>query len=246
MLPRGLRLVLRDRRLFLLGALPPLITSALMIAVIVVLGVFAGDLVAWMTPFADGWRVAGAFRVIMSIALVLAAVLIMVLTFTALTLSIGAPMYDKISELVDRSEEGAAGPPPGEPIVRAALRAIGQTLVLVGISALVGVVLFALGFLPVVGQTVVPAVAALFGGWMLAGELTGSAFERRGLAGLRSRFAGLRRRRLRVLAFGVPCFLLLSVPLLAVFVFPAAAAGGTLLARSLSSDEPAEVAARRT
>jgi CysZ protein len=77
----------------------------------------------------------------------------------------------------------------------------------------------------------------LFGGWMLATELVGSPLERRGVLTLRARRATLARRRWRTLGLGVPAFLLLSVPFVAVVVFPVATAAGTLLARQLL-DEP--------
>ena len=38
-----------------------------------------------------------------------------------------------------------------------------------------------------------------------------------------------------VLGFGIPAFLLLAIPFLAIVVFPAATAGGTILARRLVS-----------
>jgi CysZ protein len=86
---------------------------------------------------------------------------------------------------------------------------------------------------PVVGQTVVPVLSAIFGGWMLGIELVGAPFERRGLLRLADRRAAMRVRRLRVLGFAVPTFLLLAIPFAGVVVFPVATAGGTILARQL-------------
>jgi CysZ protein len=97
-------------------------------------------------------------------------------------------------------------------------------------------VLFATGFVPVVGQTVVPVISAIFGGWMLAIELVGSAFERRGMLRLADRRAAMRSGGLRVLGFAVPTFVLLAIPLAGAVVFPVATAGGTLLARQLLSE----------
>ena len=100
-------------------------------------------------------------------------------------------------------------------------------------SALGAVLLFGVGFIPVVGQTIVPVVSAIFGGWLLSIELIGSAFERRGLLRLADRRSALRRRRARVLGFAIPIFLLLAIPFVGAAVFPIATAGGTLLAREL-------------
>ena len=90
--------------------------------------------------------------------------------------------------------------------------------------------LFAAGFIQVAGQTVVPVIGALTGGWFLALELVGIPFYRRGLR-LPERRAALRRRRPLALGFGVAVFCCSLIPLGAVLIMPAAVAGGTLLAR---------------
>jgi CysZ protein len=59
---------------------------------------------------------------------------------------------------------------------------------------------------------------------------------------LRGRRELLRGRRLRVLAFAVPTFLLLAVPFVGVVVFPVATAAGTVLARQLVGESTRTVA----
>lgn len=239
LLGRGLALMVRRPRLALLGAIPPLITSLLFTAALVTLFSQLDPLVTRLTPFAAGWAagLALALRVIVGLSLVAGAVMLMVLTFSALTLALGGPVYDRISASVD--DELTAADPAGapqaveEPWTRSLARALRQTLVLVAVSVAAGLLLFVAGFLPVVGQIVVPVVSAAFGGWMLCLELLGSAFERRGRLRLSERRAAMRTRRPRVLGFGVPTFLLLAVPFLSVVVFPVASAAATLLARDL-------------
>ena len=68
---------------------------------------------------------------------------------------------------------------------------------------------------------------------MLGIELVGSTLERRGLTRIADRRRLMGRRRLRVLGFAVPTFLLLAIPFAGAAVFPIATAGGTLLARQL-------------
>lgn len=244
LLGRGMAMVVRRPRMALLGAIPPLITSVLFTAVLVALSAELDPLVAWLTPFADGWSggAALAMRVIVGLSLVAGSVLLMVLTFSALTLALGSPIYDKISESVDDELRAADPVSPSrsadEPLVRdwfgrSAARALGQSLVLIAVSVTVGLVLFLAGFVPVVGQVVVPVVSVVFGGWMLSIELLGSSFERRGRLRLGERRAAMQGSRARVLGFAVPTFLLLAVPFVAVAVFPAATAGATLLARDL-------------
>jgi CysZ protein len=236
LLGRGLRLITRRPRLFLLGAIPPLITSVIFTGLIIALITQLDPAVDWLTPFADGWArgLAKAVRVLIGAALVSGAVLLMVISFTTLTLALGSPLYDKLSESV----EGEFGDVPElkESVARGIFRALRQALALIAVSAVGALVLFATGFVPVVGQTVVPVVSAIFGGWMLSIELVGSAFERRGMLRLADRRAAMRRRRLRVVGFAVPTFVLLAIPLAGAVVFPVATAGGTLLARQLLSE----------
>src|SRR5690606_28919462 len=98
------------------------------------------------------------------------------------------------------------------------------------LTILTGLVLFAFGFIPVVGQTLVPVIGAFFGGWFLSLELTGYTFDARGLR-LRDRRRLLGANRARTLGFGVACYLLFLVPFAAIVVMPAAVAGATILAR---------------
>jgi CysZ protein len=237
LLGRGLRLIVRRPRLFGLGAIPPAVTSLLFVGILIVVFAELQPMVAWLTPFAEAWSPQSQvlFRVLVGTALVAGLVLIMVLTFTALTLAIGSPIYDKLSEAVERE----FGPVPqlDEPVARGAARAVRQSIALIAISVLVTALLFAAGFVPGLGQTVVPVVSAAFGGWILGMELMGSTFERRGLLTLTDRRVAMRRRRARVFGFTIPTFLLLAIPLVGVVVFPVATAAATLLARQLL-DEP--------
>jgi len=233
LLVRGLGLIVRRPRLFLLGAIPPAISSTIFIGVLVVLFAQMDSLVRVMTPFADTWdpRTASVVRVFIGLTLAGGVILLMVISFTALTLAIGSPLYDKISEFVEREFGEVAE--LDEPVSRGVLRNVRQSLGLIGITALVAPMLFAAGSVPVIGQTVVPVTSAVYGGWLLGIELLGSAFERRGLLRLSDRRAAMGRNRFRVLGFAIPTFLLLAIPFAGVVVFPVATAGGTLLARQL-------------
>ena len=233
LLARGLRLIARRPRLFLLGAIPPAITSVIFTGLLIALITQLDPAVEWLTPFADGWArgAATTIRVLVGGALVAGAVLVMVITFTTLTLALGSPLYDKLSESVER--EFGDVPELDESVARGILRALRQAVGLIAVAALGALLLFATGFVPVIGQTVVPVISAIFGGWMLGIELVGSPFERRGSLRLADRRAAMRTRRLRVLGFAVPTFLLLAIPFVGVVVFPIATAGGTILARQL-------------
>jgi len=105
-------------------------------------------------------------------------------------------------------------------------------------AAVWGVLLFALGFIPVAGQTVVPVLGFFVTGFFLTEELTAVALQRRDVA-LRDRLALLRSRKTLIWGFGTPLAVAFLVPFVAVFLMPGAVAGATLLARDLRGEETA-------
>ncbi|MEJ3743295.1 EI24 domain-containing protein [Actinomycetes bacterium KLBMP 9797] len=228
---RGLGMYVRSPRLVGLGLIPALISAIVYTAAFVALIYFVGDLAGAVTWFADGWS-SGAretVRAFAGVAILGVAALIGVLTFTAVTLAIGDPFYEQISARVEQRFGGV----PDEVEVswwRSLRRSLGDSLRLIALSLLIGVPLFAAGFIPIVGQTVVPVLGALVAGWILALELVGVAFTRRGRR-LPERRAALRANRATALGFGVSVFCCFLIPLGAVLLMPAAVIGGTLLAR---------------
>lgn len=233
LLGRGLGLVLRRPRMLGLGLLPALISGVLYAALLTALIVFIGDLAAGVTWFADDWSAdpRDLVRVVAGAALIGISGLIGVLTFTAVTLLIGDPFYEKISGLV---EAGYGGVPDEVEVSlgRSLARSLVDSLRLIGLSVLLGIPLFLAGLIPVVGQTVVPVVGGAVAGWLLAVELTGVPFQRRGRR-LQHRRAALRGNRAMTLGFGVAVFACFLIPLGAVLLMPAAVAGGTLLSRKV-------------
>jgi len=233
LLGRGLGLVLRNPRLLGLGLLPALIAGVLYAAALITLIGFIGDISRAVTFFADdwatGWR--DLIRVLAALAVVGLGGLLGVLTFTAVTLLIGDPFYEKISVLVEARFGGLRDEVEIAfwPSLR---RSLVDSVRLIGLSILFGVPLLLLGFIPVVGQTVVPVLGGAVGGWLLALELTGVPFQRRGQR-LRHRRAALRGNRPLALGFGAAVFASFLIPLGAILLMPAAVAGATLLSRKV-------------
>lgn len=228
---QGLGTYARNPRLVLLGIIPGLISGVLYLAAFGTLIYFVSDIAALVTPFADDW--AGwsrdVVRLIAGLTLLGLGGLLGVLTFTAITLFIGDPFYEMISERVEARYGGV----PGEvemPWWRSWRRSLVDSARLLVRSVLVGIPLFVAGFIPIVGQFVVPVIAALVGGWFLAIELVGVPFYRRGLR-LPDRRRVLRANRPLALGFGVAVFLCFLIPLGAVLLMPAAVAGAALLSR---------------
>ncbi|MFF2204465.1 EI24 domain-containing protein [Streptomyces sp. NPDC058145] len=235
----GQRWVARHGRQFGFGLLPGLITLVLYAAALVVLAVWGEDGVAWATPFADDWGSPwqGLFRGFLTAVLFALGLLLAVLTFTALTLLIGQPFYDSLSQKVDQdvSPDGTA-PESGLPLWRELWISARDSLRILVRALLWGVLLFAAGFLPLVGQTVVPVIGFFVTGFFLTEELTAIALQRRGVD-LRARLTLLRSRKTLVWGFGTPLGLAFLLPFVAVFLMPGAVAGATLLTRDLLDEE---------
>lgn len=234
-LGRGIAWVARRPAQWLFGLIPAVVALALFAGLLTWLGFQVDDLVRWMTPFADGWAAGArdALRVFAGIAVFGAALFVSLLAFTAVTLVIGEPFYEALAVRVEESA-GGAPPEPDEPLWRGIGRSVRDALVLGAAAVAFGVLFFALGFVPVIGQTVVPVLALVVSGYFLTGELTGIAMERRGLR-RKERFALLRSRRTSVLGFGTATAALFLIPLGAVLFMPGAVAGATLMARELCS-----------
>ncbi|WP_210573955.1 EI24 domain-containing protein [Streptomyces sp. GESEQ-4] len=239
---KGQRWVARHGKQYGFGLVPGLITLVLYAAALVSLALWGEDLVAWATPFADDWSSPwlGLFRGFLTAVLFALSLLLAVLTFTAVTLLIGQPFYENLSEKVDRdvSPDGTA-PESGLPLWRE-LWISGRDSLRVLIRALLwGILLFACGFIPVAGQTVVPVIGFFVTGFFLTEELTSVALQRRNVV-LRDRLALLRSRKSLVWGFGTPLALAFVVPFVAVFLMPGAVAGATLMARDLAGEETVE------
>ncbi|GAA4236223.1 EI24 domain-containing protein [Actinomadura meridiana] len=233
---RGIGWMARHPAQWLFGLIPALIVLVVYVTALVFLAFQIDDLAGWVTGFADDWSDAArtSARVVAGVAIYGAALFVAVLTFTAVTLLVGDPFYEAIAVRVEESE-GGAPPDPGTPLMVQIWRAIKDTVLLGVIAVAFAVVFFLCGFLPVVGQTVVPVVAALVSGYFLAGELTSVALERRGI--LRAeRFARLKADRPLVVGFGAATFVTFLIPLGAVLAMPGAVAGATLLARERLAD----------
>ncbi|MER5295599.1 EI24 domain-containing protein [Streptomyces pharetrae] len=238
---KGQRWVARHGRRFGFGLLPGLITLVLYAAALTALALWGEDFVAWATPFADDWSSPwpGLFRGLLTAVLFALSLLLAVITFTAVTLLIGQPFYESLSESVDRdvSPDGTA-PESNLPLWRELWISGRDSLRIVVRAALWGVLLFALGFIPVAGQTVVPVLGFFVTGFFLTEELTAVALQRRDVA-LRDRLALLRSRKTLIWGFGTPLAVAFLVPFVAVFLMPGAVAGATLLARDLRGEETA-------
>jgi len=223
----------RERpRVMALGLVPAAIVAVVILGAIALLGVFLDPITLALTSFADGWdRVwRDVLRVLLAVALVIATLALAARTFTAITLLVGTPFYDRIQAAV----EEAAPPSDAAPLgFWATTRATG-VLILQSLAA--SLVVLVVGLVPVVGSAIAAVLGLVLTAWALSRELTLGPFARRGLLGP-ARRAARRSRRARTFGFGLAVQLCYLVPFGAIVAMPAAVAGASLLARDLL-DEP--------
>lgn len=219
-----------------LGLVPGAIVGVALVAGLATLAVWLPSIAESATGFADDWPSFWtiAVRVAVGTAIFGGALVIAVVSFTALTLIVGEPFYERIWRSVEQ-EFGTAVPdaPYGF------WRSVSDGLSLIGRGLVVALVAAAAGLVPVVGGVLGFVTGTALTGWVIADELSSRALTARGLDA-RARRALLRGRRARALGFGVATQLCFLVPLGAVAVMPAAVAGSTLLARSLLDQSGAE------
>ncbi|MDH6125647.1 EI24 domain-containing protein [Kitasatospora sp. GP82] len=238
---RGQRWVAGHGRWWGFGMIPALITLVGYVAALTALAVRSGDLAHWATPFADGWSSPwqGLLRAVFVAVLLGVGMLLALITFTAVTTLIGQPFYESLCAKVDETEGGGPASPE-RPLWRELVAAARDSLHVLVRSAGLGLLLFLCGFVPVVGQTVVPVVGVGVAGFFLTVELTSVAMQRRGVS-QREQLRLLRGRLGLALGFGAPLVLLFLVPMLTVPAMPGAVAGATLLVRELVPVAAAEV-----
>lgn len=231
---RGFGYWRRLPRAMALGLIPAAIVGVVLLgAIIGLIAALPGLIDAW-TGFADGWAewAATVFRFAVGAALLGGAIVLAVVSFTALTLVVGDPFYERIWRAVEAELGGAAAESD-----YGFWRSIGDAVSLVARGLLAAIIAGLLGLIPVVGGVLGAVTGACLTGWLLADELTSRALTARGQdAATRRRLRGTQRAR--VLGFGVATQLCFLVPLGAVIAMPAAVAGSTVLARELVGSAP--------
>jgi CysZ protein len=207
-----------------LGLIPGTVVGIVFLAALVGWGFALPGLVDDWTPFADAWPPfwADVVRTAIGVASFGAALLVVVVSFTAVTLAVGEPFYDRIWRATERSATGTV--PEAD---YGFWRAVGDSVRLILRGLLAAALAWLIGLVPFVGGALGFATGVALTGWLLADELTSRSLSARGFD-RRARRAIIRAHRARALGFGVATQLCFLVPLGAVAVMPAAVAGSTL------------------
>jgi CysZ protein len=213
-----------------LGLVPAAIVAVALTAALVGFGFSLPWLVGSATPFADGWIPVwrDVFRWAIGSAAFGGVLVLAVVSFTALTLIVGDPFYERIWRGVEQ-DLGGTVPDSRYPF----WRSVGDGIRLIGKGIVVAILAALLGLVPVIGGILGVVTGVLLTGWLVADELLSRPLTARGLS-RDERRALLRRHRGRVLGFGVATQLCFLVPLGAIAVMPAAVAGSTRLGIDLT------------
>ncbi len=228
-LARGFGFWSRRPGVMALGLIPAAIVGLVLLGGLIALGAFLPQIVDALTPFADAWPEVWTtiVRIAAGTALLGGAIVLVAVSFTALTLMVGEPFYDRIWRAAEADLGGAVPDSEG-----GFWRSVGDAIGLIARGLLAAVLAALVGLIPVVGGVLGSVTAVSLTGWLLADELTSRALSARGiLAADRRRLR--RSHRARFLGFGIATQLCFLIPLGAVVTMPAAVAGSTRLARAV-------------
>lgn len=152
----------------------------------------------------------------------------------------GGPLFAELAARIEAEVSGAR--PRGDEGIAAAIAAsFRRELAKAAYHLPRLVLLLLLAIVPGVGAIAAP-LTFLFSAWMLALQFADLVFENHALP-FRETRAVLRARFGPAFGYGIPCTLMMSVPLVNLLLMPAAAAGGVLLALELRTGAQARRAA---
>ncbi len=217
----------------LFGAIPALLVLAVLVAAFVMLVVNLGGLVAGFTPFVEGWPdlLRQTVRFLVGAILLYAAFMLATISFTALTLLVGDPFYERIWK---ETELMLTGTVPDHDYGFWVSLGDSVRLIALGLATTVFVVL--IGLLPVLGAGAALVIGVIASGRLLAAELLGRPLAARGMD-RDARAVLLRSHHGPVLGFGAATQALFLIPLGAVVTMPAAVVGATMLAHDLTTHD---------
>lgn len=241
--------ILKRPRLVLIGMVPPLIVTALYIVVAFLGGPALVDLVTgWVTNITSqmptwlGSLLAG----VLIFAIGTGVAIIAGFGFTALSLLIGGPIYDRISTTIDREVLGVT-PVESETFTISIARSAAQSGVVFGLSLVVAFLAVTANIIPIAGSLASLVIGLGLGGSLMTTELLSGGFGRRGMPTLRQRWAAMRSQPMSTLSFAVPAQFVLSLPLISVAAFPFFSAAATMLADKLIREaQPGVIVKDRT
>ncbi len=208
--------------------LPLLINVVVLAALILGGGQWFASILDAILPNASPWW-GEVVRVILWVLFVVAALLLLFFSFTAIANLIGAPFNGLLAQAVERMLGGAskAEETPREPLWRLALASIRSELGKLRYFFVLIAIVFVLTLIPII-NVIAPFLWVGMTAWMLALEYIAYPTENHGLDFKQTR-RRLRQRPLLALGFGAAVLIAMLLPVVNFIVMPAAVAGATVL-----------------
>ncbi|TCP90157.1 CysZ protein [Cricetibacter osteomyelitidis] len=185
------------------------------------------DFITWGSDYLPSWL--GWLSYIVLILSILMILLMFYFIFTTLAGFIAAPFNGLLAEKVERMLTGEDFSTGGMmDFAKDVPRMLGREWkkLLYSLPKFIG--LFLLGFVPVVGQTVVPILTFIFTAWMLAIQYCDYPFDNHKVSFLRMRDELVSKRNLN-LTFGSLIALCTFLPIVNFVVIPVAVCGATAM-----------------
>lgn len=201
--------------------------------IILMIGLFglfitqAQNMIDWVMGFLPDWLSwMSAILFIVSLALIL---MLFYFSFTMLSGFIAAPFNGLLAEKVEKMLTGEVLIETGTwDFIKDIPRMLAREWQKLCYSLPRYLILFLLGFMPVVGQSIVPIVAFIFGAWMTAIQYCDYPFDNHKIPFKTMRFK-LAQNRAQSLLFGTLVTLCTFVPIVNLVIMPVAVCGATAM-----------------
>lgn len=221
---KGAGWFVKNPGLMFLGLVPGVIVGFVFLIIILFLAFMSGEVVSFLTPFAENWDEVwkNILRISLQVGLVYSASITAIMVFVGVSLMVGEPVYEKIWKDVEKVEKGFV---PNHEAGWKQSMVDGVVLAFKGI--LVGVLGFLLGFVPLIGNVVAAIITTVLNGRVLAEETTSRSLVARGYDRYQRKILW-RENKWEVLGFGVATQLFFLIPLGPLILMPSAISGSTL------------------
>jgi CysZ protein len=243
---RGLAALRAHPRLWKWLIAPALITLVLLVAAVVAILRLVHPVTSWVSAHLPGAlaSLAGSLFTVIVIGLLAIGGL---LVFTPVAGAIAGPFCERLSEHLESELTGRPPPPFSlREFVHGTALGIAHSLRRIGVALFGVAIVFAVGFVPVIGAVAAVVVAAWFAAKAAAYDCYDAVFGRH-LMRYGEKLAYLARHRGRTLGLGLVVAGMLLVPGLNLIALGIGAAGATIAAQSIAAQAaaPAPASARR-
>ncbi|GLS25022.1 sulfate transporter CysZ [Marinibactrum halimedae] len=187
------------------------------------------SLMDYLMGFIPSWEwfsfIADILAVILWVLLAVLLAIVYGYSFSILTNLIAAPFYGILAEKIEHHLTGKS--PPTEALPAMIVRTIGRELTKIWYFLVRAILIFLLSFVPLIGL-VVPVIALAWGAWSMSIQYSDYAADNHQLP-FKSLRKSLWTQKFTAGGFGGLIMLGAMIPVVNIFVMPAAVAGGTIM-----------------